>query len=102
MDGTQEPMIYTLLDEEDQEHTFELLDSFEQDDVVYYAMTPYADTPEELVQTSGDLVILKGVEESGEEFLQTIDDDAEYDRIGSIFMERIEAMFDLPDEDEEP
>ena len=36
------PDLYTLVDEEGKEQTFELLDVMEVEDQVYYALVPYA------------------------------------------------------------
>lgn len=91
---TYNPDIYTLIDENNQEQAFELLDVFETDDQRYLAFIPYFENPEDSLDDDGDLVILKAVEENGEEMLASIDDDDEYDRIGKIFLKRISDMFD--------
>ncbi len=91
--------LYTLVDEEGVEQTFELMDTYETEDgTVYYALVPYYDNPEEMVEADTELVILKGEEdENGEETLASIDDDSEYERIGKIFMDKLSEMFDSED-----
>lgn len=94
------PDLYTLVDEEGVEQTFELLDAMEIDGQRYYALVPYSPDPEELVDTDGELVILKAEMEGDEEILASIDDDEEFDRVGALFMQRIDAMFE-EEEDED-
>ena len=45
-------------------------------------------------------MILKSVMDDGEEFLEAIEDEAEFDEIAAIFMERLEDLFDFTEEDE--
>lgn len=100
------PDLYTLVDESGVEQTFEMLDALETEDGQrYFALVPYAQNPEEALEGSDDLVILKSEMNGEEEMLVSIDDDDEFDRIGQIFLQRIEEMFeneeDLEDEEEE-
>lgn len=88
------PDLYTLVDEEGIEQTFEMLDAIEQDGQKYYALVPYHEEADELLEDDGDLVILKSQLEGEEEILASIDDDEEFEKIGAIFMKRIEEMFD--------
>lgn len=92
------PELYTLVDEEGKEQVFEMLDAMEEGDEKYYAMVPYFENPDDLIESDGELVILKSEYVDGEEMLASIDDDDEFDRIGAIFMERLESMFNSDDE----
>ena len=96
------PDLYTLVDEDGIEQTFEMLDAMEVDDIQYFALTPYyEEDPEAALQSDGEVIILKSVlDESGEEIMVSIDSDEEYERIGTMFMERIEDMFEFDDDDE--
>ena len=97
------PDLYTLVDEDGKEQTFELLDAMEIDDQRYFALVPYFPEPNDMLNDDGDLVILKSQMDSGEELLASIDDDDEFERIGEIFMKRLETMFDDDeDEDDDP
>ncbi len=87
------PDLYTLVDEEGKEQTFELLDVMEVDDERYFALVPYIDE-EELVSGDGELVILKAQMEGEEEILASIEDDEEFERIGQMFLKRIEESFE--------
>ncbi|MBE6841975.1 MAG: DUF1292 domain-containing protein [Ruminococcus sp.] len=97
------PDLYTLEDENGVEQTFEMLDALETEDGQrYFALVPYAENPEDALSDSDELVILKAEMEGDEEILVSIDDDDEFDRIGQIFLKRIEEMFEDDDyEDEE-
>lgn len=88
------PDIYTLVDEEGHEQAFELLDIMEVEDDRYFALIPYYENPEESLEDDGDLVILKSEMVGDEEMMATIEDDEEYERIGAIFLERLDNMFD--------
>ncbi len=95
------PDLYTLEDEEGHEQVFELLDVMEFEGEKYFALTPYYEDPEQMLEDQGEVVILKSEFEGDEEMMVSIDDDAEYDRVGEVFMKRIEEMFDFDEEDEE-
>ena len=90
--------IITLVDDDGQEHEFEIIDSVEQPDGnEYVALVPiFGD--EEDAEDSGELIILKVVEEEGgEEVLEAIENDEEFDRIGAVFKERLKDAFDFED-----
>jgi len=96
------PDLYTLEDENGVEQTFEMLDALETEDGQrYFALVPYAENPEDALEGSDDLVILKSEMNGDEEMLVSIDDDEEFDRIGQIFLKRIEEMFDGEEEFED-
>jgi uncharacterized protein YrzB (UPF0473 family) len=87
--------LLTLVDEDGIEHEFEIADILEMDDQRYMALIPIPSDAKEALQDSGELVILKAVEEDGEEFLEAIEDEEEFDRLADIFMERLEDVYDL-------
>ncbi len=96
------PDLYELEDENGEKHTFELLDAMEYEGEKYYALTPYFEDPNEALEAPADLVILKSeFDENNEEILASIDDDDEFEKIGNIFLERINEMFDFDDEEDE-
>ena len=96
------PDLYELEDENGNKQTFELLDAMEYGDEKYYALTPYYENGDEALEDSGDVVILKAeYDENNDEILASIEDDDEYEKIGQMFMERIDEMFEFDDEDED-
>ncbi len=93
------PDLYTLVDEEGVEQTFELLDVMEVDDDRYFALIPYYENPEDLLDDTAELIVLKSqLDENGEELMISIDDEEEYQRIGQMFLEKLSAYFDGEDE----
>jgi uncharacterized protein YrzB (UPF0473 family) len=92
------PDILTLIDEEGAEHEFEVLDRLEEGDQQYLALVPTVD-PEDALDEADELVVLKVVEDGGEEYLEPIDDEDEFSRIADIFMARLEEDYEFIDED---
>lgn len=92
-------MLYTLEDEEGNEQEFEVLGELEYEDAVYCALIPYYEKEEDLIQDDGEFVVLKKEMIDGEEMLCTIEDDAEYEAVGALFEQQLNAMFE--DEEEE-
>ena len=87
--------LYTLVDEEGVEQTFEMIDCMDVDDERYYALVPYYDDPTKELEADTELVILKSEEdENGEEILASIDSDEEYEKIGGMFLARLNEMYD--------
>ena len=93
------PDIITLEDDDGKEYTFEVLDRIETDEARYIALLPVYDKPEEMLQDSGELVILKVAEENGEECFVDIEDDAEYDMIADAFTDRLQDIFEIEEAD---
>ena len=91
--------ILTLEDDDGVEHTFEVLDAIDSGENRYMALSPVYDDPQQTLEDSGELVILKVVTVDGEEFLETIEDEDEMDEIADIFMERLEEDYDVIDEE---
>ncbi|MEG0570923.1 MAG: DUF1292 domain-containing protein [Oscillospiraceae bacterium] len=90
------PDIYTLIDEDGLEQAFELLDVLEVNEDRYFALVPYYENPEDSLEDDGDLIVLKSqMDENGEEMMISIDDDEEYQRIGDMFLEKLQDMFEL-------
>ncbi len=76
--------VYTLTDEEGNEHEFVLLMCDEVDGKTYYAMAPN-DEPD-----SEEYVILRAEEESEDDVsLVSIDDDDEFERVSSYFDDKL-------------
>ena len=98
------PDFIPVPDEDGNEFELELIDPLEHEGVTYYAMFPAVAENEETgepVDVDADdeeygLVIMKGIEENGEEILSTLDSDEELDTIYNLFMERF-----FEEEDEE-
>jgi hypothetical protein len=90
--------LYTLVDEDNVETKFELVDVMDYEGERYYAMTPYFEDESDALESDAEIIILKSEADGEEEILITLDDDALYEKIGNMFLERINAEFDEEDE----
>lgn len=68
--------IISLMDEEGNETEYEMIDAVELNGQTYVALLPLYENPEDIVEEDYQVVILKMVEEDGEEILLTINDEA--------------------------
>ena len=98
------PDFITVTDEDGNDFELELVDTLEHKGVTYYAMFPAVEEDEETGEPKDvdaddeeyGLVIMKAIQENGEELLSTLDSDEELDQVYELFMERF-----FQDEDEE-
>ena len=98
------PDFITVTDEDGNDFELEMVDTLEHKGVTYYAMFPAVEEDEATGQPQDvdaddeeyGLVIMKAIEENGEELLSTLDSDEELDQVYELFMERF-----FQDEDEE-
>lgn len=88
----------TLVDENGIEREFEIVDSLVTENNEYFALIP-TETPENVANDDGELFILKVVEDNGEEFLEPIEDDEEYEEISEIFIDRLEELYDFDEQE---
>ena len=104
MDDSFGPDFITVTDEEGNDFELEMVDSLEHNGITYYAMFPAVEEDEATRQPKDvdaddeeyGLVIMKAIQENGEELLSTLDSDEELDQVYELFMERF-----FQDEDEE-
>lgn len=90
-----EPDILSVTDDDGNEIMFELLERYEDDGNTYVAITEYHDDAEEIVDADYEVIILKVLEDKGEEYLSEIEDEAEYEKYSEILMAMIEDKFDV-------
>lgn len=88
------PNFVTLTDDEGNDIELEYVDALEHNGTTYMAFFPVVeeDSEDEENEEEYGLVILKSQMENGEEFLVTIDDEEEIDKVYDLFMEQI--LFD--------
>lgn len=99
MDNQYEADLITLIDDEGNEHEFEIIDELENDDGHYMALVPTQQEPEEISSEAETYYIFEVVEEDGEEQLQEVEDDALLDQLAEIFESRFnDAYYDGPEE----
>ena len=85
------PKFFTLTDDEGNDIELEYVDALEHNGTTYMAFFPVVeeDSEDEENEEEYGLVILKSQMENGEEFLVTIDDEEEIDKVYDLFMEQI-------------
>ena len=87
------PNFVTLTDDEGNDIELEYVDALEHNGTTYMAFFPVVeeDSEDEQNEEEYGLVILKSQMENGEEFLVTIEDEEEIDKVYDLFMEQILA-----------
>ncbi len=80
--------ILILIDEEGEEHEFELLAELEIEDEKYRVLVPFDDEEADEDEDEFEVVILKVVvDEEGNEFLSDIEDDEEWEKVADAWQE---------------
>lgn len=98
MDNEFAPDLITLVDDENNEHNFEILGEIEDERGKFYALYPVFDDPEDALNDSGEYYIMEVIEEDGEEQLATLEDEKLADELAAVFEENFAKLFD--DEEE--
>lgn len=93
------PDILTLVDDEGNEHEFEVLDVIDNDDGCFYALLPVLSDPQDKVDAEGTYYIFESIEENGEQQLAEVEDEALLDRLAEQFESRFEELYGDEDED---
>jgi len=89
--GCEEMMdVLVLIDEEDQEHEFELIGELEVDGANYKVLVPLDEETED--DEEEEVIILKAVlDENGEELLSDIEDDEEWEKVADAWDEALSS-----------
>lgn len=90
--------VIILTDEEGQEYEFQLIDVIEVDELRYAVLFPLSE--DESSEDEALIMRLETDEESGEDLLVDIEDDAEWEKVVAEW-ERLLEEEDIEDEDEE-
>ena len=94
--------IVTVVDDDGKEHVFEELDRIETEDGnKYVALLPVYDDDISVLEDDGDVLILKVLEENGENFLVQIEDEDEFNEIGNIIEDRLIEKYEKEDAENE-
>ena len=94
------PELFELIDQDGNKKQFELIDAAEIRGEQYYAMLP-AIEDDDYLNADCDLVILKSIDEDGEEILASIDYDDEFEVVSAFFLERMEEALNAFDDDDD-
>lgn len=94
--------LVTVIDDDGKEHMFEELDRIELDNGNrYVALIPVYDDDIAILDDDGDVLILKVIEENGENYLIQIEDEDEFNEIGNIFEDRLIAKYEEEEESDD-
>ena len=92
--------LITLVDDEDNEHEFEIVDEIETDDGHFLALVPTDNN--DLAESDTYYIFQIEEDENGDEQLIELDDDELLNKLSKIFEQRFEETFyDEENEDEE-
>ena len=89
MSGEFGPDFITVTDEDGNDIELELVDALEHKGQTYMAFFPAVEEGADEDSDDYGMVILKSIEENGEELLRTLDSDEELEEVYDLFMERL-------------
>ena len=93
--------LLTLIDDEGEEHEFEVLDVIDNEDGCFYALLPTFDDPQDKVDAEGTYYIFEAIEENGEQQLAEVESEELLDKLAEIFESHFEELYDSDEADEE-
>ena len=83
--------LITIADEEGNEFELEIMDTLELDGQSYTVFVPADIENMDVNDPDYGLIFLRNREENGEEFFDSIDDDAELDRVYELYQQILDA-----------
>lgn len=90
-----EPDIISVTDDNGDEILFELLERYENGGNTYVAITEYRDDAEEIVEADYEVLILKVLEDDGNEYLSEIENEDEFNQVSEVLMKMVEEKFEV-------
>lgn len=90
-----EPDIISVTDDNGDEILFELLERYENGGNTYVAITEYRDDAEEIVEADYEVLILKVLEDDGNEYLSEIENEDEFNEVSDVLMKMVEEKFEV-------
>ena len=90
-----EPDIISVTDDNGEEILFELLERYENGGNTYAAITEYRDDAEEIVEADYEVLILKVLEDDGNEYLSEIENEDEFNEVSEVLMKMVEEKFEV-------
>ena len=90
-----EPDIISVTDDNGDEILFELLERYENGGNTYVAITEYRDDAEEIVEADYEVLILKVLEDDGNEYLSEIENEDEFNEVSEVLMNMVEEKFEV-------
>ena len=93
MSNDYSPDLITLVDEDNVEHNFEILDTIDYEGKEYYALYPVFDSADDMVADSGEYYIMEAIDGDDGWELSEVDDDDLIDKLSVIFEDRFADKF---------
>lgn len=90
-----EPDIISVTDDNGDEILFELLERYENGGNTYVAITEYRDDAEEIVEADYEVLILRVLEDDGNEYLSEIENEDEFNEVSEVLMKMVEEKFEV-------
>lgn len=90
-----EPDIISVTDDNGEEILFELLERYENGGNTYVAITEYRDDAEEIVEADYEVLILRVLEDDGNEYLSEIENEDEFNQVSDVLMKMVEEKFEV-------
>lgn len=94
-----DPDLLTLEDDEGKEHTFEVIDASDFNNIRYLAMVPYNEDPGKQLEEDAELLIMRVEEENDEEYLALVEEEEELNEVAQHFLERLSDVYDIDIDD---
>lgn len=88
------PDVLTLVDDEGNEHEFEVLDVIDNEDGCFYALLPTFDNPQDSVESEGTYYIFEAIEQDGVQQLAEVEDEDLLDKLAELFESRFDELYD--------
>ena len=88
------PDVLTLVDDEGNEHEFEVLDVIDNEDGCFYALLPTFESPQDSVESEGNYYIFEAIEQDGEQQLAEVEDEELLDKLAELFESRFDELYD--------
>ena len=88
------PDVLTLVDDEGNEHEFEVLDVIDNEDGCFYALLPTFENPQDSVESEGTYYIVEAIEQDGEQQLAEVEDEELLDKLAELFESRFDELYD--------
>lgn len=85
--------LITLIDDNNKEHEFEILDIIENDDGCFYALLPSSENLS--LADEASYYIFEAIDDNGEQVLAEVEDEALLDKLANSFEAHFEDLYEI-------
>lgn len=93
MNNEFSPEIITLIDDDNKEHVFEILDVIDNDEGCFYALLPKKENSDDIL-SDANYYIFEEINDEDEPVLAEVEDDDLLDRLAGEFESRFEELYE--------